>query len=81
MANTVRTRCGTHVTLSDNGGARVTQCPCGTVHVLMKASGVTVQLNEERFHQLGLAVMGAVSVLGNKNPVTPMPGPPTRIIN
>ena len=66
--------CGKHATLSDNQGARVTQCPCGTVHVLMKQSGVTVQLSEERFQQLGLAVMGAVSVLGNRDgqPKAPM---------
>ena len=61
--------CGPHVTLADNDGARVTQCPCGTVHVLVKSTGVTMQLDEERFHKLGLAVMGAVSALGATNPV------------
>jgi hypothetical protein len=58
--------CGKHAALSDNPGARVTQCPCGTVHVLLKNAGVTVQFDEERFQQLGLAVMGAVSALGTK---------------
>lgn len=71
--------CGRHVTLSDNDGARVTRCPCGAVHVLVKASGVTIQLTEERFQKLGLAVMGAVSALGSQpaNPTTPT----TRTIN
>jgi hypothetical protein len=71
--------CGKHTTLSDNKGARITQCPCGAVHVLVKQSGVTVQLSEERFQQLGLAVMGAVSALGSKNAAAETPT--SRIIN
>jgi hypothetical protein len=71
--------CGQHVTLADNDGARVTQCPCGAVHVLVKASGVSLQLDEERFQKLGLAVMGAVSAIGSKNPATLPSGP--QIIN
>ncbi|MEM9691393.1 MAG: hypothetical protein AAGA56_02520 [Myxococcota bacterium] len=70
--------CGKHVILADNAGARVAQCPCGAVHVLIKASGVSLQLSEERFHQLGLAVMGAVSTLGSNRPP---PAPWTRTIN
>lgn len=72
--------CGKHTTLSDNPGARVTQCGCGTVHVLVKQSGVTLQLPEERFQQLGLAVMGAVSTLGSRTAAT-NPTTPPRIIN
>lgn len=73
MANAPKPPCGPHVTLSDNEGARVARCPCGTVHVLVKASGVSLQLSEERFQKLGLAVMGAVSALGSQptNPTTP----------
>ncbi len=78
-ASMVKTACGKHTTLSDNQGARVTQCTCGAVHVLMKHSGVTVQLSEERFQQLGLAVMGAVSAIGSKKAVNPTS--PPRIIN
>lgn len=61
--------CGKHSTLSENEGARVTQCGCGAVHVLVKATGVTMQLSEERFQQLGLAVMGAVAELGKTAPL------------
>ena len=72
-------RCGKHATLSNNDEARVTQCPCGAVHILVKNSGLTMQLSEERFQQVGLAVMGAVAELGNRTPTTaPTPG---RIIN
>lgn len=72
-----RRPCGKHLTLSDNPGARVTQCPCGAVHVLVKASGVTMQMPEERFQQLGLAVMGAVSTLGSQNAINPTTPPRT----
>ena len=41
--------CGPHTTLADNEGARVTRCACGAVHMLVKASGVTLQMPEERF--------------------------------
>jgi hypothetical protein len=48
----------------------------------MKAPGVTVQFSEERFQQLGLAVMGAVSALGNSTKGSnPPPAPPDRTIN
>jgi len=60
--------CGKHTILCDNQGARVSRCPCGSVHLLVKSSGVTVQLSEERFHEVGLAVMGAVSALGVQTP-------------
>jgi hypothetical protein len=51
------------------------------LHVLMKASGVTVQLNHERFHELGLAVMGAISALGATAMPSPPSGAPGRTIN
>ena len=71
--------CGKHSTLSDNQGARITQCTCGAVHVLVKQSGITIQLSEERFQQLGLAVMGAVSAIGAK--ADRSASEPPRIIN
>ena len=75
-------RCGEQAVLAENPGARVSRCPCGTIHVLMKAPGVTVQFSEERFQQLGLAVMGAVSALGNSTKGSnPPPAPPDRTIN
>lgn len=74
-----RRPCGKHIILSDNDGARVSQCPCGAVHVLVKASGVSMQMDEERFHKLGLAVMGAVSAIGGSR--TMHPTTPTRTIN
>jgi len=51
------------------------------VHVHVKASGVTLQLSEERFQQLGLAVMGAVSALGSRATNPASSGPSNRTIN
>jgi hypothetical protein len=39
--------CGKHLELASNASARITQCPCGTVHVTLHASGVTLRMNEE----------------------------------
>ncbi len=39
--------CGKHVELVANTAVRITQCPCGTVHVHLQSSGVTVRMNEE----------------------------------
>ena len=75
-----RRPCGNHATLAENDGARISRCACGMLHVLVKASGVTLQLNHERFHEVGLAVMGAISALG-ATAVPPPPGPPGRTIN
>lgn len=47
--------------------------------MLVKASGVSMQMDEERFHKLGLAVMGAVSAIGGSR--TMHPTTPTRTIN
>ncbi len=77
MADTSRP-CGPHTTLSDNDAARITQCPCGAVHVQLRTAGVTVQLSSDRFHQVGLAVMGAVSALGSRT-AGPLPSTPDAI--
>jgi hypothetical protein len=39
--------CGKHIELSSNSAVKITQCPCGTVHVTLSASGVTLRMNEE----------------------------------
>ena len=41
--------CGKHVDLASNGAVKITQCPCGTFHVTLHASGVTLRMNEETF--------------------------------
>ena len=39
--------CGQHVELSSNDAVRVTRCGCGTLHLTLKASGVTVRLSAD----------------------------------
>jgi hypothetical protein len=76
-----RRPCGNHAVLAENEGARVSRCACGMLHLLIKPSGVTVQLNPERFHELGLAVMGAVASMGATTTLPEPPGGPGRTIN
>ncbi len=76
-----RPPCGKHRTLAENDGARVSQCPCGSVHVLVKGSGVSVQLKEEPFQKLGLAIMGAVAALGSPPPLPRRSAPRDSSIN
>lgn len=45
-------RCGPHTELVNNGTVRVTRCGCGTVHMTMIPSGVTVRLSAEHFRLL-----------------------------
>jgi len=37
--------CGQHVELASNPSIRVTRCACGTVHVTLLGSGVTVRMS------------------------------------
>lgn len=45
-------RCGPHTELVNNGTVRVTRCGCGTVHMTIAPSGVTVRLSAEHFRLL-----------------------------
>jgi len=45
-------RCGPHTELVNNGTVRVTRCTCGTVHMTLIPSGVTVRLSAEHFRLL-----------------------------
>ncbi len=37
-------------------GVRVAKCPCGTFHVTLVQSGVTLQLDADRLAELGRAI-------------------------
>lgn len=51
--------CGPHVELVKNDGARITRCPCGTLHLHLARSGVTVQLADEAFDEVADAIAEA----------------------
>jgi hypothetical protein len=55
--------CGPHVDVAKNDGARIARCPCGTVHVHMLRSGVSVQLDANAFGEIADAVRTAHEAL------------------
>jgi hypothetical protein len=52
---TSRTACGPRTELAKNDGVRITRCSCGTIHLHIARSGVTLQLTEEGFAELARA--------------------------
>jgi len=55
-----RNRCGKHTELATNDAVRVTQCPCGAVHVTLLANGVTVRVPEAGLKALTRGLMTAL---------------------
>jgi len=52
--------CGPHTELVSNNTVRVTRCSCGTMHVTLIASGVTVRMNAETFRNVAAGLKLAV---------------------
>lgn len=48
--------CGPQTTIVNTEQVRIAKCPCGTFHVTLVPSGVTVQLTTERLAELGRAI-------------------------
>lgn len=55
-----RNGCGKHTELANNESVRMTQCPCGTVHVTFMANGVTLRLPESALKNVTRAMMTAL---------------------
>ncbi len=55
-----RKPCGRHSQLASNDAAKITQCPCGTVHLHLSASGVSLRLSEEALKNVTRAMMTAL---------------------
>jgi len=55
--------CGQHVELASTHAVRITRCTCGTVHVTLVASGVTVRVSAEALHGLAAGLKQAVERL------------------
>jgi len=49
-------KCGPHTVVVNTEAVRIARCPCGTFHVTLVPSGVTVQLSAERLAELGRAI-------------------------
>lgn len=52
--------CGQHTELASNPAIRVTRCTCGTVHVTLMASGVTVRVSPETLRNASAGLAAAV---------------------
>ncbi len=58
--STSKPACGPHTVVVNTEGVRVARCPCGTFHVTLVQSGVTVQMSAARMAELGRAIAVAV---------------------
>ena len=58
-----KTSCGEHVTLASNDAVRITRCPCGTVHLTVLDSGVTVQIDDDTLRGMWAGTESAVEAL------------------
>jgi hypothetical protein len=59
--------CGPHTVVVNTEGLRLAKCPCGTFHVTLVASGVTLQLSADRLAELGRAIAVAVPQTASKS--------------
>lgn len=62
--------CGPQTVMVNTDTLRLARCPCGTFHVTLVASGVTVQLSEDRLAELGRAI-GIALPPGGVSPAGP----------
>lgn len=56
-------QCGPHSELLSNETVRVTRCGCGTVHVTLLRSGVTVRMPSEAFRAVAAGLKTAADRL------------------
>jgi hypothetical protein len=59
-----KSACGQHTEILSNNAVRVTRCTCGTVHVTLMASGVTVRMPAETFRSVASGLHAAADKLG-----------------
>jgi len=62
--------CGQHTELLSNNAVRVTRCTCGTIHVTLVASGVTVRMPAEAFRAVAAGLRGAADKLESSTEIT-----------
>ncbi len=62
--------CGQHTELVSNNAVRVTRCTCGTVHVTIVASGVTVRMPADAFRNVATGLRAAADKLESSTEIT-----------
>ena len=65
-----KSACGSHTELISNNAVRVTRCTCGTVHVTLQASGVTVRMPADVFRNVAAGLGVASEKLEEKAEIT-----------
>lgn len=65
-----KSACGQHTELVSNNAVRVTRCTCGTLHVTVVASGVTMRLTPEVFRAVASGMRAAEARLGDPAEIT-----------
>ena len=65
-----KSACGQHTEIAANNAVRVTRCACGTFHVTMPGSGVTVRMNADTFRGLAAGLGKAAEKLGEPAEIT-----------
>ncbi len=65
-----KSACGQHTELLSNNAVRVTRCTCGTVHVTLIASGVTVRMQADAFRNVAAGLRAAADKLENPAEIT-----------
>jgi hypothetical protein len=65
-----KSACGPQTELMSNNAVRVTRCSCGTVHVTLVASGVTVRMQADTFRNVVAGLHGAVDKLESPAEIT-----------
>jgi hypothetical protein len=65
-----KSACGQQTELISNNAVRVTRCTCGTVHVTLNASGVTVRMTADAFRNVVAGLHGAADKLENAAEIT-----------
>ncbi len=58
-----KSACGQHTEISSNNAVRVTRCTCGTIHVTLHGSGVTVRMPLEAFRGVSAGLGVAIEKL------------------
>jgi len=65
-----KSTCGQHIELLSNNAVRVTRCTCGTVHVTLVASGVTVRMPADTFRNVAAGLHFAADKLEEPAEIT-----------
>ena len=62
--------CGAHTEIAKSEGVKISRCTCGTLHVNLARSGVTVQLSPENFEELAHVIaLASRATQGTRAPI------------